>query len=242
MRYAAESPKRNDQILVGNAGIGLASVAKKLPFDPKAKFVPIYGMSFGHAAIFVSSKSDIKTTADIAALYKRNGRVLVGTTAQLDDVTAQHLGQVLGVPFTLVSYSSAQVMATDLAENRFDLTVATLGASAYQAFVDNGWLRAIAVIDSTRSPSMPQTPTLIEQGFAKVEGFRWTAFFVSADMPQDRQMLFADAVRAAMTSPEALAYTQLPGSPQLFLKTGAEIRAVQAAEDKVLTKHVKAGE
>lgn len=234
MRYAADTAKEKDLVLVGNANIGLASLTKKLDFDPKAQFVPLQGMSFGYAAVYVSGKSSITTAKDIVDLYKKNGRVLVGSTGQIDDITSLHLGRSLGVQIEIVRYKKATQMATELVDNRIDLTVATLGASAYQSFADSGLLRAVAVIDDTRSPYMPNIPTLKEQGYAKVEGFRWTAFFVSVGMPEDKRAVFAKAISDAMNSPEAAAYEQLPGLPQRYLKTGADIIAVQNTESAVM--------
>jgi len=241
IRYAAETAEKKDVILVGNAAIGLASVTKKLPFDPQKQFVPVHGMSYGHAAIYVSSKSSIKTAQDILETYKRNGRVLVGSTSDLDDVTLLQLGQVLKIPVELVRYKNATQMAIELAENSIDLTIGTVGASAYQAFADQGLLKAVAVIDATRSPYMPNVPTLTEKGFAKVEGFRWTAFFVSAEMPQDRLSAIADAIRVAMRSKGAVNYELLPGLPQRFLRSADEITAIQQHEAVVIAAQIKAG-
>lgn len=239
LRYAAETAERKDVILVGNAAIGLSSATKKLPFDPQKQFMPVHGMSYGHAAIYVSHKSSIKTAQDILEIYKRNGRVLVGSTGDLDDVTSLHLGQSLKIPVELVRYKNATQMATELAENRIDLTVGTVGASAYQAFADHGILRAVAVIDATRSPYMPNVPTLTEQGFAKVEGFRWTAFFVSAAMPQARRDAITAAISTAMRSAGAANYELLPGLPQRFLRSSAEIAAIQQFETVVISEHIK---
>ena len=239
LRYAAETADRKDVILVGNAAIGLASTTKKLPFDPQKQFVPVHGMSYGHAAIYVSHKSSIKTTQDILETYKRNGRVLVGSTSDLDDVTSLHLGQSLRIPVELVRYKNATQMATELAENSIDLTIGTVGASAYQAFADHGLLRAVAVIDATRSPYMPNVPTLTEQGFAKVEGFRWTAFFVSTAMPQARRDAITAAISTAMRSAGAANYELLPGLPQRFLRSAAEIAAIQQLEAVVISAQIK---
>lgn len=241
LRYAAETAEKKDVILVGNAAIGLASVTKKLPFDPQKQFAPVYGMSYGHAAIYVSHKSSIKTVNDILETYKKNGRVLVGSTSDLDDVTSLHLGQSLKIPVELVRYKNATQMATELAENSIDLTIGTVGASAYQAFADHGLLRAVAVIDATRSPYIPNVPTLTEKGFTKVEGFRWTAFFVSAEMPQARRTAIAAAIRTAMHSAGAAKYELLPGLPQRFLRSADEISTIQQHEVAVIAAQIKAG-
>jgi len=113
MRYAAETAKDSDLILVGNANITLTSLTNKLDFNPREKFVPLYGMSFGYAAIYVSGESGTKTAKDLVDLYKKNGRLLVGSSGQIDDITALHLGRSLGVPIEIVRYKKATQMATE---------------------------------------------------------------------------------------------------------------------------------
>lgn len=235
MRYAVEKPATEDFIMVGNAGITLAKVLNKLPFDPVQAFEPLHGMSFGNAAIFVAADSPIKTASDIKSVYAKMGRVRVGSTGDLDDVTLRILEKTMAVPFDLVRYKKAEQMATDVTENRIDLTVASLGAGAYQALADAGKMRAVAVIDDTRSKALPTIPTLKEQGFSRVEGFRWTAFFVRSDMPADKKVKYAAAVEKAMRSPEAAAYEQLPGRPNLFLRSGSEIASIQKAELQLMS-------
>jgi tripartite-type tricarboxylate transporter receptor subunit TctC len=239
MRYAKRTAESTDVILVGNASIGLASAAKQIDFDPRQQFIPLHGMSNGHAAIFVAVNSTVRSSKDFKDVYKKNGRLLVGTTGVIDEVTAMDLGRSLGIPVELIRYNSVPQLAAELSQNTIDLTIGTVGASTFQSFFDAGLLRAIAIIDSTRSPYMPNVPTLVEQGFTKVEGFRWTAFFVSASMPAEKRGAFAKAISRAMRSPEAAAYEKLPGLPQLFLKSDAEILEIQAAEQVVLAKQLK---
>lgn len=234
LRYADKASADNDLILVGNANITLTSLLGKLDFDPAQRFVPVYGMSFGQAAVFVSSKSDMNSAKDLVAKYKASGRLLIGSTGMLDDVTTLHLGESLGVPVEIVRYKQAAQMATELTENRIDATVATLGAGAYQSLADSGKLRAVAVVDTARNPYMPAVPTLQEQGFASVEGFRWTAFFVPASMSAATKAKISKALEAAMNSKEAQMYESLPGLPKRWLVNDVAVTAQQSVDKKVM--------
>jgi tripartite-type tricarboxylate transporter receptor subunit TctC len=240
MRYVKRTSEEVDVIMVGNAAIGLASAAKRMEFDPRQQFVPLYGMSTSHAAIFVALNSPVRSAKDFKDVYKKNGRLLVGTTSEIDEVTAMDLGRSLGIPIELVRYRDVTQLAAELSQNTIDLTIGTVGASAFQAFFDSGVLRTVAVIDGTRSPYMPNVPTLVEQGFTKVEGFRWTAFFVSAAMPAEKRDALAKAIAKAMNSAEAAEYEKRPGLPQRFLKSGVEISKVQEVEAAIFAKQLPA--
>jgi tripartite-type tricarboxylate transporter receptor subunit TctC len=48
-----------------------------------------------------------------------------------------------------------------------------------------GQLRALAVTGKTRSPALPDVPTMAEAGYPEVEGATWTAIAVPAGTPKD---------------------------------------------------------
>jgi tripartite-type tricarboxylate transporter receptor subunit TctC len=51
--------------------------------------------------------------------------------------------------------------------------------------IKNGDLRALAVTGKTRSPTLPDVPTMAEAGFPDVEGATWTAVVAPAGTPKD---------------------------------------------------------
>ena len=51
--------------------------------------------------------------------------------------------------------------------------------------IKNGDLRALAVTGKTRSPTLPDIPTMAEAGFPEVEGATWTAVVAPAGTPKD---------------------------------------------------------
>ena len=50
--------------------------------------------------------------------------------------------------------------------------------------VRSGKMRAVAVTGETRVPSMPEVPTLIEQGFPGLTAFAWWGIFTPAATPK----------------------------------------------------------
>jgi tripartite-type tricarboxylate transporter receptor subunit TctC len=51
--------------------------------------------------------------------------------------------------------------------------------------IKSGALRALAVTGKTRSPALPDVPTMAEAGFPEVVGATWTAVAAPAGTPKE---------------------------------------------------------
>lgn len=236
LRYFIDRAKNHDTLLVGSTAMGLVSHRKQMPIDPLEEFVPLHGMSAANGALFVSAKSPLNSIKDIAELYKTKPRIFIGTTGKIDEVTANQLSEMLKVPLEIVRYKNANQLATELVAGLIDMTIGTVGASAYQSMSDAGMLRPIAIIDDRRNASMPNVKTLLEQGYASLLGARWTALFVHKDMPVATRTELEAAVSRAMASPEARAYEQSLGAPHRFMANATQVKAVQRQEAGILNR------
>ncbi len=86
--------------------------------------------------------------------------------------------------------------------------------------IKNGDLRALAVTGKTRSPTLPDIPTMAEAGYPEVEGATWTAIAVPAGTPKD---IIAELHRLIVESLKtqdikdklaAMAYAPIGNSPE----------------------------
>jgi tripartite-type tricarboxylate transporter receptor subunit TctC len=100
-------------------------------------------------------------------------------------------------------------------------TPISFGATAPAVpLIKDGKLRALAVTGKTRSPTLPEVPTMTEAGFPDVEGSTWTAVVVPAGTPKDiTAQLHAMIVKAlgqddVKKSFAAMAYVPIGNSPQ----------------------------
>ena len=64
-----------------------------------------------------------------------------------------------------------------------------------------GNLRALAVTGKTRSPTLPDMPTMAEAGYPEVEGATWTAVVVPAGTPKEIVAKLHDMIVGASRSP-----------------------------------------
>jgi len=69
--------------------------------------------------------------------------------------------------------------------------------------LNNGALRAIGIMGTARVASLPELPTIAEQGFPEVDVGGWFAVVGPAKLPPAEVKRLHDAVVAAFAMPEA---------------------------------------
>jgi tripartite-type tricarboxylate transporter receptor subunit TctC len=86
--------------------------------------------------------------------------------------------------------------------------------------IKNGDLRALAVTGKTRSPTLPDVPTMAEAGFPDVEGATWTAMVAPAGTPKEIIAKLHDIIVAGLGQDDvkdklaAMAYVPIGSSPE----------------------------
>ena len=68
--------------------------------------------------------------------------------------------------------------------------------------IKEGRLRALAVTSQTRSPALPDVPTMAESGYPDIEGEGWFAFIVPAGTPKDVIALLHREIMRAIALPD----------------------------------------
>ena len=137
-----------------------------LPFDTVMDLAPVMLIGTAPMAIVTAASQPYKTFTDVvkAAKAKPNaisyGTVGGGSLGHLTIALVQQAGdfKVVHVP-----YKGGGPMATDVMGGQLELGVAS--AAALLPYVKGGRLRCIALTGDGRLGSMPEVPTLAEQGF-----------------------------------------------------------------------------
>lgn len=170
--------------------IGPLSVAphlvKNLPYNPEKDLTPLtMGVIFANVLV-VNPNVPAKTLAEFVALAKANpgkyeyGSTGVGGAAHL---AGELFKQRAGVNLTHVPYKGGGPAMPDILAGRIASYWAT--PSTALPHIQAGKLRTLATTGLKRSPTLPDVPTIAEQGYPGFEAVNWYAFVGPGKLPAD---------------------------------------------------------
>ena len=161
---------------VGHLSIS-PSLFKKLPYDPKADFVPIGGVYRTSFFIVVGANSPIRTVKDlIATATTTPGKVTYGSNSVGGPLHlgAAQLEAATGTKMTHVPYREISQLYIAVSSGEIDWAMGSLASAG--PLLKAGKVRFIAVADNARAPSQPTIPTVEESGGPKgVQARTWVA-------------------------------------------------------------------
>jgi tripartite-type tricarboxylate transporter receptor subunit TctC len=205
-----------------------ATLYKHLSFVFLRDFVPVAGFIRVPNVMEVNPSVPVKTVAEFIAYVKANPDKI--NLASSGNGTSIHLSGELfkmmtGLKITHIPYKGSAPMLTDLLGGQVQVTFDNLPSSI--GHIRAGKLRALAVTTATRSPELPNVPTVAET----VPGYEASAFFglvAPKGTPPEAIDAINKQVNAAMKDPGMLAKMKdlggipMPGSPADFGKLLAD--------------------
>jgi tripartite-type tricarboxylate transporter receptor subunit TctC len=166
-------------------------------------FVPITVLSYVPNVLVIHPKHPFKTVDDLVKFAKANpGKLNFGSAGSgaSHHLAGEMFKRMAGVDMVHVPYKGIGPMMQDLLGGQVDLAFDGLGSSAAQ--IKAGKLIPLAVTSVTRSPLLPDVPTLTELGYKGFELTTWYALWGIKGTPQpilDR--MHAETVKA-LNDPE----------------------------------------
>ena len=191
--------------IVSNNHVVNPSVFRKLPYDSLNDITPISVVGATPFVLVVNPARVAATNAkELQALLKaRPGGYNYASSGV---GTIIHLGgemftSAADVKATHIPYKGVGPMVADLIGGQVDFGVVAL--PAVQGHLKSGALRAIGIMGTARVASLPDLPTIAEQGFPEVDVGGWFAVVGPAKLPPAEVRRLHDAVVAAFAMPEA---------------------------------------
>jgi tripartite-type tricarboxylate transporter receptor subunit TctC len=157
---------------------------KEPGYDAVRDFAPLAGAGTFEHLFVVRNDLPAKSIPELVALAKAEpGKLNYGSTGI---GSGSHLSTELfmirtGIKMTHVPFRGAAPLVQELTAGRIDVANSTLPSVLGQ--VQAGTMRPIALASPARNPSVPDVPTLREQGVANADADSWTAFFAPARTP-----------------------------------------------------------
>jgi len=176
---------------------------KKLNFDAANDIVPIGLIEKGPLILMVRNDSPYKSIKDIVAAAKANPGKLSYASGGIGG--SHHLSGALlenaaDIDLIHAPYKSGAAGATDLMGGQVQMMFEQM-YSAMPA-IKGGRLRALAITSKTRSPLLPDLPTMAEQGFPSVEVLNWQGLVAPKGISADLVKQLNAALNRALQDPE----------------------------------------
>lgn len=144
-------------------------VQKGLTYDPDRDFTPLVTVARAPLVLVVSSDVPANTLPELLAYIKTIGTPSYGSAGagQTMHVAGLMLQEAAGVQMVHVPFKGEVPALTEVMANRVTGMFGTV--SGVIPHLKGGKLKAIAVADSVRSPSLPNVPTAAEQGVPSLQ-------------------------------------------------------------------------
>jgi tripartite-type tricarboxylate transporter receptor subunit TctC len=212
-------------LLTANNHIINPLLYESVPYNAFKDFEPVaLAVSFP-TALSVNPSVPARTVAELVALVRATpgkysfASAGVGTPSHLlGERFRQKLGlDLVHVPYNGSGPATAAVMAGDTPVCFAALTAAAPLAQA-------GRLRVLATMSNTRSQALPEVPTIIEAGYAGLDGEGWDGIFVPVGTPREIVKLLGDEIRKIVALPEvasrieALGFSPVAAPSEIFAK------------------------
>jgi tripartite-type tricarboxylate transporter receptor subunit TctC len=242
---AKAAPDGYTILVVSNLYVVNPTLYEKISYEPYRDFEPVTLALDVANVVAVNPSVPVKTLKELEVFIKANpGKHSyasggLGTTPHL---MGEQFRLQLGLDLVHVPFNSGGLAVGSAIAGHTPISFGALPPAA--PLIKEGKLRALAVSGATRSPALPDAPTLVEAGYPQIKGDAWQGVFAPAGTPADIVATLNREIVRIIRSPEMqprwleLGYTPIASSPQDFarqIKGDIEAwgKVIRAADIKV---------
>lgn len=191
----------------------------KLRWAPK-DFVPVGRFALSPSYFVVPANSPAKTVKEFVELAKKAKPPLQyadGGTGTPQTMANEVFRVVADIALEPVMYKGAPPIVPDLINGM--VAMAILPSTVAIPHVRSGKLRALANINSRRSPQLPDVQTMAEAGYAEATALSWYGLHAPAGTPPEVIQKLEAAMKAASATAEVKERLTSAGGEEAFLGT-----------------------
>ena len=220
----AKAPADGYSLLMSTLSIQSINISlySKLNYHPQRDMTPVTLVGDSPNAMVINPVVPVKNVKEFIALARAKPGMLnygssgAGTTVHLSGVL---FSVMTGAKMIHVPFKGAAESLTALISGQTDLQFASISSAI--PLIKSGRLRALGVTSAKRSPSMPELPTIAEQGLPGYEAVSWFGIVGPANLPAN---VIATLNKATLASLE-----QKDVRDRLF-SSGVEVRTMGPEE------------
>ena len=232
-KRVADAAPDGYNFVIGTVGTHAQSqtLYKKPLYNSQTDFTPVGLIAQVPIALIARKDLPVKDFKEFVAYAKENQKKMQFGSAGAGSAT--HLGCVLlnymiGVDITHVPYRGTGPAMQDLIGGRIDYICEVV--TTIKSQLDGGTIKGIAMLDSKRSPALPNLATAEEQGTKDLIAYTWNAIFMPKNTP---------AAVVARMNKAAVDAINTPAVKDKLAGLGAEVATGERATPAYLGKLVK---
>ncbi len=201
----AKSPPDGYTLLWGNVGplaIG-PGLYNKLGYDVAKDFEPVSLVATLPFVLFASPVLPANSVVELLAYARAHpGELNFGSTGIGSGLhlIAELFKSEAGIQIVHVPYKGVAQALPEMMSGKVQIAFNTI--PAFLPHVKAGRLKALAITASARSPLLPDVPTMLEAGLARVQGGSWHAVVAPAGTPRAIIERLNQTLVATIAAPE----------------------------------------
>ena len=200
----AKSPPDGYTILQNTNGHAISpAIYKSLPFDAVKDFIPVTQLVGTSTVVVANPKVPATSVRELIALAKKNpGKLNYGMTGVGNSLhlTMEMLKRAAGIDIQAIPYRGDALLNPALIAGEVDVAIVPIGTIV--PLIKGGQLRALAVNSATRSPVLPDVPTVAEDAIPGFEAAGWQGWFAPAKTPPEIVNAIAREVAKIIAEPD----------------------------------------
>ena len=205
---------------------------QKKSYELMRDLVPIAPLMDSDLVLVVHPSVPAKNLAELIALAKaKPGTLNYGSSGPGSNyhMAAELLKNITGIDIVHVPYKGSSGMRTDILSGQIQLLFNSVPTMA--PLIKSGMVRPIGTSGKTRSPILPDVPTLDEAGAPGFQATLWVGFMAPKDTPQPIVDLLNRNITSILQRPDIKKAWEEQGATALVM-TQAAVRRLHAGRDR----------
>jgi tripartite-type tricarboxylate transporter receptor subunit TctC len=237
-RAAQAAPDGYTILVVASSYVVNPSLYATIPYDPYKDFEPITIGATNVVALSVHPSVPAQTVDELAALIRAApGKYSYASAGagQASHLVGETFRLTLGLDLVHVPFNGSGPAIASMIAGHTPIGFTSSATAAPQ--VKDGRLRALAVMNRTRLPVLPDVPTMAEAGHPDIECDDWLALLAPAGTPKEIIALIHRDVAQIIAQPgtteqlAALGLQPIANTPEEF---AAQIRSDITKRAKII--------
>ena len=171
----------------------------KPPYDPVAQFTHVAMLGVAPVLLMANPKTGPATLIDLPKFAAGGTSFGSGGPGSIGHIVGEMTKSALKLNMTHVPYRGGAPMTTDLIAGTIPIGIDVI--TAFVPMVKSGQIKALAVTTRSRSPLLPEVPSVVELGLPQLVAENYFGISGPAGLPNEVTDKLSKAVAAIVADP-----------------------------------------